>query len=82
VFGEAGRLAERLQTSRSELYTRALAEFLAFWFSILLIATVCGYCLVRAIPAPRKLGALLCRRCGNDLRATPSRCPDCGASRA
>jgi predicted transcriptional regulator len=29
VFEEAERLAERLQTSRSQLYTRALAEFLA-----------------------------------------------------
>jgi metal-responsive CopG/Arc/MetJ family transcriptional regulator len=28
VFTEAERLAERLQTSRSELYARALAEFL------------------------------------------------------
>lgn len=29
VFEEAERLAERLQTSRSQLYTRALAEFVA-----------------------------------------------------
>lgn len=29
VFDEAERLAERLRTSRSQLYARALAEFLA-----------------------------------------------------
>ena len=29
VFQEAERLADRLQTSRSQLYTRALAEFVA-----------------------------------------------------
>ena len=29
VFDEAERLASRLQTSRSELYARALAEFVA-----------------------------------------------------
>jgi predicted transcriptional regulator len=29
VFEEAERLAKRLKTSRSQLYTRALAEFLA-----------------------------------------------------
>jgi predicted transcriptional regulator len=29
VFEEAERLAGRLQTSRSQLYTRALAEFVA-----------------------------------------------------
>ncbi len=29
VFAEAERLAKRLQTSRSQLYTRALAEFVA-----------------------------------------------------
>jgi predicted transcriptional regulator len=29
VFVEAERLADRLQTSRSQLYTRALAEFVA-----------------------------------------------------
>ena len=29
VFVHADRLAERLQTSRSELYARALAEFIA-----------------------------------------------------
>ena len=29
VFEEAERLAERLQTSRSQLYARALAEFVA-----------------------------------------------------
>ena len=29
IFEEAERLAERLQTSRSQLYTRALTEFIA-----------------------------------------------------
>lgn len=29
VFDEAERLAERLQTSRSQLYARALSEFVA-----------------------------------------------------
>ena len=29
IFEEAERLAKRLKTSRSQLYTRALAEFLA-----------------------------------------------------
>ena len=49
------------------------------WFVIVLagaLPAVRGVRLWRARRAPR---AGLCRACGYDLRATPERCPECGA---
>ena len=45
------------------------------WFIILVAAALPAICLMRrSQPAP---GA--CKTCGYDLRATPERCPECGA---
>lgn len=51
------------------------------WFVLLALASVCGGSLYRSARRQRALraGAGFCPACGYDLRATPQRCPECGA---
>ncbi len=54
------------------------------WCLVLLFAVLPGRWLVvrrLAADARRRAEAGLCARCGYDLRATPSQCPECGAGR-
>ncbi len=59
-----------------------LALSLPYWFVALVSALCAGLCVAprwahrRALTRAR---AGLCARCGYDLRATPRRCPECGA---
>src|SRR4051812_4377848 len=54
-----------------------------FWISIavpLLITPILpGVWLIRALIVRQRRGHGRCRKCGYDLRATPHRCPECGA---
>jgi hypothetical protein len=54
---------------------------LPFWLPALLASLLPGYRLASAWRTRRRRNAKLCPRCGYDLRATPDRCPECGAGR-
>ena len=49
-----------------------------FWLIAFCFACPLAYAVLRRLFDPRDAGALLCRHCGYDLRATPQRCPECG----
>ena len=45
----------------------------ALWLIFFIVSVV------RGLRAQNRRGAGLCEQCGYDLRATPGRCPECGA---
>ena len=50
------------------------------WFVFLLSAVAPAVRIIAAVRGRRRRGSEgLCRNCGYDLRATPERCPECGA---
>jgi hypothetical protein len=49
------------------------------WFLALSFAILPALLLLPATRSRRSRGASLCPACGYDLRATPARCPECGA---
>ena len=53
------------------------------WFVVLALSALPAYSLVRVIRSKghgARLAQNLCVTCGYDLRATPDRCPECGAA--
>jgi hypothetical protein len=58
------------------------ALWVPYWFVLLSLALVAaGFGLVsRGARRRYRAGRGLCRQCGYDLRATPDRCPECGAA--
>ena len=54
---------------------------LSFWDVSFLFAALPGLWIVQRIRHRRHSAAGLCPTCGYDLRATPDRCPECGAVR-
>jgi hypothetical protein len=54
--------------------------YVPYWLPVLLSAAVAaGVFVVRWTRSARRRRWGLCPRCGYDLRATPGRCPECGA---
>lgn len=56
--------------------------FAAAYLPTLLTVVIMGTASRRAQRKKRRLQAGLCPACGYDLRATPDRCPECGAKPA
>jgi hypothetical protein len=56
-----------------------VAVVLPLWFIALALATVPGLRTIAAARRRRERRRGLCQCCGYDLRATPERCPECGA---
>ena len=52
-----------------------------YWFLLLICAVAPVRRAAKAISGTRLRRLGLCPRCGYDLRATPGRCPECGAGR-
>lgn len=50
-----------------------------YWCLVFGTATLPGIALARWWRGSRRVRAGLCRRCGYDVRASPARCPECGA---
>jgi hypothetical protein len=50
-----------------------------FWFLMLLAALLAIPRLTRRVQRDKRFAAGCCTRCGYDLRATPDKCPECGA---
>jgi hypothetical protein len=53
-----------------------------FWFLLLASSALPAAWLVRRLRRRPGAGARPCPSCGYDLRATPDRCPECGAVHA
>ena len=58
----------------------ALGLFVPHWWLIVLLLIPAGVYAWRVIVARRARGAGFCGVCGYDLRASPDRCPECGAA--
>jgi hypothetical protein len=50
-----------------------------YWLPVSIFAVMPAVAAARHLRRARRLHSGLCPRCGYDLRATPHRCPECGA---
>jgi hypothetical protein len=76
--GRLGGFVFERDTRGQDLYKAAA---IPFWFLSTLSAAPLGICLsLHHRSRRRRLNPTLCRTCGYDLRATPHRCPECGAT--
>ena len=76
-LGRAGFRVEHLHPARSYW----LDIFMVPWWAVALVTLVAPAAWVRAARRRRRCcSPWLCVNCGYDLRATPDRCPECGAA--
>jgi hypothetical protein len=68
-----------VRTSTVRISSRFDVWAVPFWLIALLFATYPMILAVRKANASRRSVYGLCHSCGYDLRATPERCPECGA---
>jgi hypothetical protein len=66
-----------LSSASAGVSTQAL--FVPHWFPALLLFTPVAVWTIRRRQQIQRVRRQLCVACGYDLRATPSRCPECGA---
>ena len=79
-LGFDGLSQTRLNTGYGDV--RATAVVLPLWFLIGVTAAAPAWVLWRAAGRLRRRSPTACRSCGYDLRASPGRCPECGAAAA
>jgi hypothetical protein len=65
--------------STEAINTHDLYVGVPYWFLLTATAAPAVWCAARLLFRKRRHGAGLCPTCGYDLRATPDRCPECGA---
>jgi hypothetical protein len=79
--------SERHDSTTVPPHSKARGEVSKHW--TLMVPWAVPAAVLAALPAlrgaaawrrARRIAAGLCRRCGYDLRATPARCPECGAA--
>jgi len=78
VFNSQTRLLPPA-TSLTNPPDRSLSIAVPFWFLMILAALLAIPRLTRRVERDRRVAAGCCTRCGYDLRATPEKCPECGA---
>jgi hypothetical protein len=64
---------------KDELFRGAAIVMVPAWVPIVLCGIAPAFALRRAMRRWRRLRTGRCAKCGYDLRATPDRCPECGA---
>jgi hypothetical protein len=62
------------------LHLQWIGLILPYWFMVLALGPIPLLWLMRVRRAARARAAGLCPACGFDLRASPDRCPECGAA--
>jgi hypothetical protein len=62
-----------------EMFRGGSIVMIPTWLPLLLLGILPAFTLRRLIARRQRRRAGLCRHCGYDLRATPDRCPECGA---
>lgn len=73
------KLRDSIRRSLTDMPRFVEMIVLPSWLLLMLFAALPTWWFPRALREHRRLRAGLCRRCGYDLRATPERCPECGA---
>ena len=70
---------ENLPSTKPGETMTATVIVLPLWLPLLLTSILPTIAMLRWRRAHRRLAAGRCRHCGYDLRASPDRCPECGA---